>query len=246
MTTEDLAAVAKRLPTLSRKMRNAAADNASSSVQIDALRYGCETLTTLVDVLSRAESELATVTKAVAGFLVTPDSEAFLAAEIEVLTKLGLPPEEIARAQEALQALSKDGNLRNLQINEGQVLALLKSVRDASCEAAAFTGEKAWALKKETMATYADATLDVCLIGGNLLAVPAAIPTGPVGIVAAGLLAVASVGAGVKGLRKKVDKLFGFLEAEKKDQAAAEAAKKAQEMLRKNKGDFKLRKDKDS
>ncbi len=163
-----------------------------------------------------------------------------------MLTKLGLPPEEITRAQEALQVLSEDGELRELEIDEGQVLALLKSVRDATCQAAAFTGDKAWALKKETMATYADATLDVCLIGGNLLAVPAAIPTGPIGIVAAGLLAVASVGAGAKGLRKKVDKLFGFLAAAKEDQAAAEAAKEAQDMLRKKKVDFKLRKDKDS
>ena len=165
MAKQDLAAVAERLPTLLLKMRNAATDNASPSVQVDALRYGCDTLTMLADVLGRAESELATVARAIARSLVTPDQTAFFAAEIEVLTKLGLPPEEITRAQEALQVLSEDGELRELEIDEGQVLALLKSVRDATCQAAAFTGDKAWALKKETMATYADATLDVCLIG---------------------------------------------------------------------------------
>jgi len=246
MASENLATVAKRLPTLLLKMRTAAADNASAAVQADALSYGCETFTLLVDVLSRAESELSTVAKAALGFLVTPTQREFLAAEDKVLTNLGLESEEIAKAREALETLSNDGQLRDLEIDKDQVLALLKSVRDCTCEAAKFSGAKTRRLKKETMAAYADATLDVCLISGNLLAVPAAIPTGPIGVVAAGLLAVASVGAGVKGLRKKVDKLFGFLAAEKKDQAESEAAKKSQEMLQKNRRDFKLRKDKDS
>ncbi len=78
MAKQDLAAVAKRLPTLLLKMRNAATDNASPSVQVDALRYGCDTLTMLADVLGRAESELATVARAIAGSLRHPGSDSVL------------------------------------------------------------------------------------------------------------------------------------------------------------------------
>jgi hypothetical protein len=231
-----LDSLAKRLPDVLRQLEAATSANAGAEIQADAFKAACDVLTKIVGRLEMTDSDLTSLGAALSGFLISiPPSEidAFLSNETSILRRLGLADRHINLAITALRNVAAGGGLRDLRVDATQVLLGLRSLRDALCRARTIAG-RGWKLSSNTVEQGVLVVCDVCIVAGDLLAIPVGAGAGPLGLAAAALVAVGSVGGGLSSLMTRLDGLLGSLrrdeEAEKAHRehvATMEAIRKA-------------------
>jgi hypothetical protein len=229
---QNLTEIAKQLPDLLEKLGVAANKSSTVEQHREAFRMGCDLLTALVDCLDKKDSALKTLQAALGFSISVDDIEKFVTAESDVLRRMNLTEKDIKAANELLRSLGKNGELRDLQVNESQTLEMLKSLRDSLCYLASLT-ERNRKVSTETVDIVSDSVLDTCLITGDLLAVPVGMAAGPLGVTAAVFLAVASVGSGLKSIFKKIGKLRDRVRQEGEDEKQSESSDQIQKALRK-------------
>jgi hypothetical protein len=248
-TPPTLESLAKRFPDVLSRLEAAAGAKASAEVQSDAFKSACDVLTQVVGRLEMADSDLASLETALSGFLISiPPSgiEAFLSNEASILRRLGLTDRHIEIATTALRDVAAGGGLRDLRVDAKQVLLVLRTLRDSLCRAQTIAG-RGWKLSSKTVEQGVLVACDACIVAGDLLAIPVGATAGPLGLAAATLAAVGSVGGGLSSLMTRLDGLLGSLRRDEEAEKAHRDHEAAMETIRKAgpPGRLKLKGEKD-
>ena len=231
-----LESLAKRFPEVLNRLEAAAGANASAEVQADAFKAACDVLTQVVGRLEMAESDLGSLETALSGFLIsipTSELETFLSNEASILRRLGLTDRYIEMATTALRDVAAGGGLRDLRVDAQQVLLGLRTLRDALCRAQTIAG-RGWKLSSKTVEQGILVACDACIIAGDLLAIPVGATAGPLGLAAATLAAVGSVGGGLSSLMTRLDGLLGSLRSDEEAENAHRGHEATMEAIRKS------------
>ena len=230
-----LESLAKRLPDVLRQLEAAASANASAAIHADAFKAACDVLTQVVGRLEMADSDLASLETTLSGFLIsipTSGIETFLSKEVSILRRLGLADRHIEIAITALRDAAARGGLRDLQVDAKQLLLGLRSLRDALCRAQTVAG-RGWKLSSKTVEQGGLVVCDACIVVGDLLAIPVGATAGPLGLAAAALVAVGSVGGGLSSLMTRLDGLLGSLRTDEESERAHRDHEATMEAIRK-------------
>ena len=237
----DLDKTAAELAALLEKLRAAGGKKARVEDQQEAFRLGCDLLTRLVDLIERSGA-LRDLEKATAGFAIgIPASglKDFLQQELAWLEKrLRLSKEDLRDVKQNLDALASEDQLGDLRLDSAQVIAGLQQFRDILCNINVLLKNGIEINPALVKACFAGA-IDVCQIAGDVLVIAAGAATGNLPyVIGTWLLAAGSVGAGIQGLLKRLEKLGTLFRSEKarieKELAARKSAAAIQEKLRRS------------